>query len=85
MRKSGRLNDTKALVSVAAPSEQNEEVTVSVRRIDNGYVKRVSSYGPGGGYECKEEYSAEKPSAMPTSENSSGKSLKGATRFLNKN
>lgn len=64
MKKSSRLNDTKALTETAAPSEMNEEVSVSVRRIDNGYIKRTSNYGPGGGYKCSEEYSVERPDAM---------------------
>lgn len=64
MKKSPRLNDTEALTKIAAPSEMNEEVSVSVRRIDNGYIKRTSNYGPGGGYKCEETYSVERPSAM---------------------
>lgn len=64
MKKSSRLNDTEALTKIATPSEMNEEVSVSVRKIDNGYIKRVSDYSPGGAYKCEETYSVERPSAM---------------------
>lgn len=85
MKKSGRLNDTKALQSVAAPSAQNEEVSVSVRKIDNGFVRRVSNYSPGGGYECNETYSVEKPSLIEEGKRpSTSGALKGATSYLNR-
>lgn len=39
---------------------ENESVTVSVRKIENGYVK-TTSRSEGGSYTCNEEFSETKP------------------------
>lgn len=80
-----RLSDTAALAKTAAPSEMNEEVSVSVRKIDNGYIKRVSNYGPGGGYKTEETYSVERPSAMMEGERAAPLNpFRGALATLNR-
>lgn len=62
---------------------ENESVTVSVRRIENGFVKTVSK-SEGGNYTCHEEFSETKPdiSAAPTERASRGSSLRDAVRSL---
>lgn len=49
----------RAVVSDAC-GPSNTEKTVEVRKIDNGYIVRESSYGPKG-YSSRESYSAKPP------------------------
>lgn len=62
---------------------ENESVTVSVRRIENGFVKTVSK-SEGGNYTCHEEFSETKPDMAPAPEpgRARGSSLRDAVRSL---
>lgn len=62
---------------------ENESVTVSVRQIENGYVKTVSK-SEGGTYTCHEEFSETKPdvSAAPESRPAGRSSLRDAVKSL---
>lgn len=57
-----RLSDTAALAMATpdTPGIEGYEHSVSIRKIDNGYICRSSTSGPMG-YRCSEEYYAEKP------------------------
>jgi hypothetical protein len=48
--------------TVAMPSEMSSHRSVTVRRIDNGYVRHVS-HSEGGEYHSKETYHRKRPSA----------------------
>jgi len=79
-----RLNDTAALV--ALPSDGATEHTVSVKKIDNGYLTRTSSYNYETG-ECRsnEQFSTEKPRINPpgVSRDAAGSnSLSDTKRYL---
>lgn len=56
-----RLNDTNALIS--RPLAEGECETREVRKIDNGYITRTSSYGPSGSYRSSESFSPDVPGA----------------------
>jgi len=60
----GRKSDTAALT--AMPASLGER-TVSVRKIDNGYLVRESSYGgpDGENYKCSEHFSPTLPRMQP--------------------
>lgn len=64
--------------------EECSSTSVSVRRIDNGYVKRVSHYGPDNDYHCTETYSTEKPSldAQRSEQSQSSQALSRAVAYL---
>lgn len=47
--------------NLMAPSKANEEVTVNVRKIDNGFIIRRSSYDDKGNYKSSEHFSATAP------------------------
>jgi hypothetical protein len=81
-----RLNDT-APIARSTPkgdSSSPECLNVEVRQIDNGFVKRTSTYGSDGSYNCKEEFSSERPSLAPQAEGPAqrGSSLREATKYL---
>ena len=82
-----RLNDTAALTARPAqgPLAENERVSVSVRRIDNGYIVDTSR-DLDGEYSCKQEFTPEKPdlrNVMRSDEPAQGtNSLRSATRYL---
>lgn len=60
-KKSSRLSDTAAVVGVPEfGPERNESHSVSVRKIDNGYIVSKSSCS-NGRYESSEEYAATPP------------------------
>lgn len=80
----GKLNNLEALQGPAKGQKDNDEtVSVSVRRISNGYVKSTSRYGAGN-YECSEEFSEDKPSLSPVQENrgSGAGNFRGAVDYL---
>lgn len=54
-----QLNSTAAIVS--EPLRMNSEFSISVRRIDNGYLTRKSSCDQDGNYRSSELYSASPP------------------------
>jgi len=54
-----RLSDTGAL-QMPIPSSKSESISVSVEKIDNGYLTRTTRCGDGG-YQCITRYSKEKP------------------------
>lgn len=58
-----RKSDTKAISDkpMKLPKGGHESMTVSVRPIDNGYIKTESRYSDTGDYSSKESYSQEKP------------------------
>lgn len=59
-----RLNDTEALRS--RPFDAGEDHSVSVRKIDNGYMVRHSSCNPNTGeYKSSEVFSAKPPRIIP--------------------
>lgn len=59
-----RLNDTAALVSV--PLLQNEEHSIRVRKIDNGYIVNTTNCNPRTGeYRSQEQYTASEPRIIP--------------------
>lgn len=59
-----RLNDTAAIV--ATPLLQNEEHSISVRKIDNGYIVRTSNCDPRTGeYRSQETFQASEPKIIP--------------------
>ncbi len=61
---------------------ENESVTVSVRKIENGFVKTTSK-SEGGTYTCHEEYCETKPSMEPVPPPARrGSSLRDAVRSL---
>lgn len=60
-RNSRRLNSTAALQSMPVDCCE-ESVSVSTRRIDNGFVQRVSRSGPAG-YTSTERYTRDAPAA----------------------
>lgn len=47
--------------NLASPAKTNEEVTVNVRKIENGFIIRRSSYDDKGGYKSSEHFSATAP------------------------
>lgn len=61
-----------------------EYQSTSIRKIDNGWVVTRSSELPGRGYECKEEFSVDRPSLATSSPplQPAGKSLARATQYL---
>ena len=59
-----RLNDTSAIRGI--PLLQNEDHSISVRQIDNGYITRTSHNNPQTGeYRCAETFSASEPRIIP--------------------
>lgn len=74
-----RLSDTAAIVATPAfgKDPENFSETVNVRKIDNGYIKRTTTYGEGQ-YRERETYSADKPNAAPDQ----GSSMERATEYL---
>lgn len=82
-----RLNDTAAVTRMGpGGQEETSSTSVSVRRIDNGYVKSVCTYGPEQEYKSTETFSTERPDMSENSqERSSGSSsLSNAIAFLNR-
>lgn len=61
---SRRLNDTESLTS--RPFQAGEDHSISVRRVENGYLTRTSSYNPGTG-DCKsaEVFTKNPPRLIP--------------------
>jgi hypothetical protein len=80
-----RLNDT-AAIARATPkgdSSTHESVSVEVRSIDNGFIKRTSTCGSDGSYNCKEEFSSARPALVEgQSPARGGSSLREATKYL---
>ena len=54
------MKNTKSM-AVPVPSGDHSSVSVDVRKIENGYIVRKSSYGEGGKYSSSECFSSEKP------------------------
>ena len=72
-KKTSRLNDTAAVVGIPSfGPELNESNSVSVRKIDNGYIVNKSSCR-NGRYESSEQYSPTAPQ-LQDGENSSAMS-----------
>lgn len=46
---------------ISAPVSSNQSVSVDVRKIDNGYIVRKSTYDDKGNYKSSERFSATKP------------------------
>jgi len=60
---------TRSAAITAVPTRERE--TVSIRRIENGYLINHCSYGKNGDYKEVERFSAEKPNLkVPTKESS---------------
>lgn len=59
--------------------DENETLSVSVRKIDNGYVKTTSRYG-GDRYESREEFSRDRPKIDQPTERASGMAKAGACK-----
>jgi hypothetical protein len=59
-----RLNDTAAIA--ATPPSGNQEHSISVRKIDNGFIARSSTFNSGTG-ECKssEQFFSSAPKIIP--------------------
>ena len=81
-RRSGRLNDTRALTDLGS----GERSEVSVRKIANGYLTRVSKSG-NGGYSCEERFSERAPkitAARVSGDDAGGEKLSDTMRYLDK-
>lgn len=78
-----RLNDTAALT--AAPVQEHQHVSISVRKIENGHLVNETRCGPGGEYENHEYFAKDPPKieAIVKSRNPGTKgSLADATSYL---
>lgn len=73
---------------VAGPMREGEDHSVSVRKIDNGYVIRTSSCGNDGNYQSSEVFSKEMPEIRPPAvinrqtNGNGGSSLSSAVKAL---
>jgi hypothetical protein len=82
-----RLNDTAAIA--ASPPSGNTEHSISVRKIDNGFVARSSMCNPTTGeYKSSEQYFANAPRVIParvarTMATDSGGGLADTMDYLN--
>lgn len=76
-----RLDDTKALKAMPAFLGDNESVSVSVRKIDNGFVTTERSYSDDG-YKCKETFSPVKPSVQMETNAPKSTTLSKAMEYL---
>lgn len=58
-----RKSDTKAIADkpMKNPKGGNESTTITIRPIENGYLKSESRYGDNGDYSCRETYSQQRP------------------------
>lgn len=83
-----RLNDTKAIADKPSRPMNGlgnngmESMTVEVRPIDNGYIRRESRYDAEGNYSCRESYSPTRPSTNESKREAG--SLKAAADYLRK-
>lgn len=77
-----RLNDTNALS--VRPSREGGEITRSVRKIDNGFLIRESSFDEKtGDYKCSEQYSKDVPGAEASPRSGVGQeTLSDTKRYL---
>lgn len=84
-----RLNDIAAVAALPSTSDERVSVSVSSRRIENGYVVSRSEDGPDG-YRYSETFQAEKPALSlsgPADEvrtNVGSGGMRRAVDFLNK-
>lgn len=86
-----RLNDTAALQRMAPPvrdnSDQHESVSVSTRKIDNGYVV-CKSESRDGEYKYSESFQETRPNLMEdrsTNANPDGSgAMSAAVKFMNR-
>ena len=60
-KQSNRLNDTAALVGNAPSMSTNETFSVSIRKIDNGYIVSTSQCNGMAGYHSSEKFVSQKP------------------------
>lgn len=82
-----RLNDTAAIA--ATPPSGNQEHSISVRKIDNGFIARSSTCNNATGeYKSSEQFFSSAPRIIPakvarTGESSSGGGLADTMAYLN--
>lgn len=82
-----RLNDTKAVVSMAPYESQSEHYSRTVRKIDNGYVTSHYGCNPNDpdGPTSKEVYTTDHPDKKDAAElGTNGNAMKRAVDFMKK-
>lgn len=75
------------MAAVASAGRTSSSHSISVEQIDNGWLIRQSSCGPGGEYECSETFSPTRPKLVPPQAQAGralpqGSALGKAVRFL---
>lgn len=82
-----RLSDTAAVAAMPGTGQDTQSMSVDVRKIENGYVTRTSTYGSDS-YESRERFTKEAPKLRDPMDTRRGShnsgSLRGAIGLLNK-